>query len=952
MSTTSSSGHVLRGRDVALAEIGVALDRARADGMGAVIVVEGGAGMGKTRLLSEAASMAARLEFAVGSGGAEPGEQVDLASLMQALFEGNTPPLDPVALRDLSSEPQQRYWLLLELESLLEQGSMARPIFLALDDLQWADAGTVTALRSLTTRLKGSPIVWVVAMRPVQASTGTSTAVRYLYRAGATRIILAPLDQPSTAQVARDMTGADPADALVAVLERAQGSPFLLTELLSGLLDENRIRVEDGIANIAGSELPMRIRASMLDRLSALSPGGREIATVAASLGRSFSFGELATMLERSPAAVLGPVEELVDASILVDRDGDLGFRHDIIRDAVRESGPASTRRALDRQAVDVLLDSGAKPGEVAAQLAASAVIGDDAAISTLRNAATVVGGHDPSAAADLSRRALELLRTTDPRRGELVAETALLLHAAGRGDEGREFINAHLRSALPAEMEARVLLTIAGMFALSPDLRIDAGYRALALEGVSPAIRARHRAAQFHNFLVAGRFEEGRTALAPSRSAVRASDDGVAKFTLVLAEAALEYVDGNFLRSVELTGEAVRSPAALEDPARARLSQEMRAEALMVAERFEESVQDTQDGILDAERSRQGWALHLLETWRGRQLFQLGRLDDAAPVLEGQLGPEDEDRLAGLLDAAGIVALGRVALHRGDDAQLNRTTALARGMVGEGPPGFRRHAAWLLALSAMSAGDPAAALGWIYDLGDDERKFLLPLFPADVTDETHLVRIAIAAGDRELALDVVEFAERRATRNPRLAAVAGTASHSRGLLEASTARLERAVEQFQQTSRPLVLASALEDLGSQRLLAGDEQAGIEDLDHAFRTYVATGAVWDGRRVRAKLRTRGVHPRISVGTGRPDTGWAAMTDSELAVARLVAQGLTNRDVAERLFVSRHTVSSHLRQVFAKLDINSRVVLTRMAHDRENGGQDRQMTERSGDSQPD
>ncbi len=674
----------------------------------------------------------------------------------------------------------------------------------------------------------------------------------------------------------------------------------------------------------------------MLDRLSALSAGGRKTANVAASLGRSFSFGELAAMLERSPAAVLGPVEELVDASILTDRDGDLGFRHDITRDAVRESVPASTRRALDRQAVDVLLANGAQPGEVSAQLAASAVIGDDAAISTLRNAVTVVGGHDPSAAADLSRRALELLTTAGPRRGELVAQTALLLHAAGRGDEGREFIDAHLRSALPAEEEARVLLTIAGMFALSPDLRIDAGHRALALEGVSQAIRARHHAAQFHNFLVAGRFDEGRAALEPSRSAVEASDDGVAKFTLVLAEAALEYVDGNFLRSVELTGEAVRSPAALDDPARARLSEEMRSEALMVAERFDESLRDTQDGILDAEQSRQGWALHLLETWRGRQLFQLGRLDDAAPVLEGQLGPEDEDRLAGLLDAAGIVALGRVALHRGDDAQLNRMTALARGMVGEGSPGFRRHAAWLLALSAMSAGDPGEALGWVRDLGDEEREFLLPLFPADVTDETHLVRIAMAADDRTLALAVVESAERRATRNPSLPGVVGTAAHARGLLDGSTEQLERAVEQFQQASRPLVLASALEDLGKQRILTRDEEAGIENLEHALRTYVATGAVWDGRRVRAKLRTRGVHPRVRVGPGRPNIGWAAMTDSELAVARLVAQGLTNRDVAERLFVSPHTVSSHLRQIFAKLDINSRVVLTRLAHDHDKG----------------
>ena len=73
--------------------------------------------------------------------------------------------------------------------------------------------------------------------------------------------------------------------------------------------------------------------------------------------------------------------------------------------------------------------------------------------------------------------------------------------------------------------------------------------------------------------------------------------------------------------------------------------------------------------------------------------------------------------------------------------------------------------------------------------------------------------------------------------------------------------------------------------------------------------------------MRAKLRARGIRRRVAGGSGRPDTGWAAMTDSELAVARLVAQGLTNRDVAERLLVSPHTASSHLRQIFAKLHID-------------------------------
>ncbi|MFY9887425.1 MAG: helix-turn-helix transcriptional regulator, partial [Streptosporangiaceae bacterium] len=85
----------------------------------------------------------------------------------------------------------------------------------------------------------------------------------------------------------------------------------------------------------------------------------------------------------------------------------------------------------------------------------------------------------------------------------------------------------------------------------------------------------------------------------------------------------------------------------------------------------------------------------------------------------------------------------------------------------------------------------------------------------------------------------------------------------------------------------------------------------------------------DSGRVRGLLRALGVRRRL-VAERHPGIGWAALTDSELAVARLVVEGLTNREVAERLFVSHHTVSAHLRHVFAKVSVNSRVELARVA----------------------
>jgi DNA-binding CsgD family transcriptional regulator len=98
---------------------------------------------------------------------------------------------------------------------------------------------------------------------------------------------------------------------------------------------------------------------------------------------------------------------------------------------------------------------------------------------------------------------------------------------------------------------------------------------------------------------------------------------------------------------------------------------------------------------------------------------------------------------------------------------------------------------------------------------------------------------------------------------------------------------------------------------------------------------MTAGATWDARRVRGRLRVLGVRRRF-VSAERPASGWAALTDSELEVVRLVAGGLTNRDAAERLFVSPHTVGTHLRHVFTKLDVNSRVELARIALEREPG----------------
>jgi DNA-binding CsgD family transcriptional regulator len=924
----TSSAPVVRGRDVELASIGVQLDRVRS-GVGAVMLVEGEPGMGKTRLLAEAARVARRLAFRVGSGAAEPGTGVvELAPLMTALFDGSHPLLERSGLRELHSLPEQRYWLLQDLQALLERAALDGPLLVSLDDLQWGDSGTAAALRALPVRLADLPVAWILAFRPDQGSAQLLSAIEQLDHSAAERLVLGPLDESAVAQVAEDVIDAEPDDALLDLVKGAHGSPFVLMELLSGLRDEDLIRVVAGRAELVEARLPRRVGSTMRERLRSVSAPAREAATVAASLGRRFSFADLANMLDRPPATLLGPVEELIDSGMLVESGDRLAFRHDVTREAVRESVPVSARRALDRQAADVLLAAGAAPVEVAAQIAASAEPGDEQAISILLRAGEALATTDPGAGADLSRRALELAPRDHSLRGPLLAQSAVLLHSAGREAEARAFADTHLRDALPAEQEAEVLLAIAGMFRVPPDARVAAGRQALVLPELPVHLRAHHLAALFHNLLVGGRTEEAKAIHAEVAEAVQTSGDANSAFAFALAESVTAYVDGRYDEALEMTEQAASAGIGTTDWAREHLAREWRCETRTVVDRVDDSLRLAADSVAAAQRDRNGWAIRIFEIWRGRQLHQLGRLADAGAILEGQFSPETGDRFIGALDAAGIVALGRVALHQGNGRLQQRTARLARALLEDSTPNFRRQAIWLLALQAMATGDPAAGHDWLCALGEDQRTAILPLFPVDVTDEIPLIRIALAAGDDELAKVAAAQADRRAQRNPRVATIVATSAHVRGLITSNIDDLERAAELFAIAPRPLTRAYALEDLGVARARAGASAAAIEAFDGALVLYAEAGATWDAARVRGRLRDHGVRRRL-VPRERAETGWAAMTDSELAVARLVAQGLTNREVAEHLFVSPHTVSSHLRSIFAKLNINSRIALARI-----------------------
>jgi DNA-binding CsgD family transcriptional regulator len=313
----------------------------------------------------------------------------------------------------------------------------------------------------------------------------------------------------------------------------------------------------------------------------------------------------------------------------------------------------------------------------------------------------------------------------------------------------------------------------------------------------------------------------------------------------------------------------------------------------------------------------------------RARLAVAAGDLDEAvrrcraALSLAAELG-------SGLAVPVALATLSQVAVLRGD---LREAARLA-DRIEPGPVLLPTDAAvftWTAARLAGARDGAAAALRAVAGPGRP-----LPAEPVLLVGESaaaDLTRVALDAGDRGLARAVVTRAEQLAAGNTGLRSLRAAAGHARGLLERDTALLDQAAGDHRS---PWSAASAREDAGATRVRGDDRTAARQDFDRALDGYLGSGAERDAGRLRSRLRELGVRPCHWVRTERPASGWESLTESERRVADTVAEGLTNRQAAERLFLSPHTVDFHLRQIFLKLGIRSRVELTRqvLQHDQQ------------------
>jgi DNA-binding CsgD family transcriptional regulator len=904
----------LRGRSEPMSRALHALDRAARTGQGALVVIGGEPGIGKSALLRAVVEQASRTGFKVGSGKAEQGDQIAPgAPLLVSLRSGPQPLLPGDAFASLAPLYEKPLWLVDRIGALLEELAVHSPVLIAVDDVQWADRLTRFALRVLPARLAGSPVVWAVTSRwvpcgPVDeviAGTDDATTV--------TRITLGPLTMDAIDDIASDRLGAEPSAEVRHLLDGVGGNPFWAVQLIEGLA--RRQECGQGVGDLH-AELSVGVRA----RLDGLSDRATALVRLAAVWGRALSVVDAGLLLDGSSEAQVGMlVREGVDNGLLGSADGDVFFPHDLVREAVYADVAPAERRALHRACARHIVSNGGSALAAAMHFRASAVQDDEETVLALDQAARE--SSMPDQAAELAQQAFALTSTTHPLwflTGERTVET---LVSAQREAEALAVADRLLAAATEPETIARVELQACRALWCTgdcDDMERRAG-AARARDGVSAVLRAQLSAAQ---------------ALAASRT--RSADRTEAMAQVALAEGQ-RLKDGYSQRlAVVALIEAARNEG------RHRLALDRFTDLRRLSDRAYEAEEirtlqhldryDEAEAMLAKIREAQNDIDRLLPSMLYAQMWQdhnLARFDAAEAGARTLLRLADETGNYGYRLNARMV-LAAVATHRGELARAAELLAPVeddeRASDERRVPRLRLMQGWLKA----STGDSAGGLAILSPLLDRAEASRDP-WPWSPPWMRLLVRIGLDAGNRDFARKAAELADLVAQRNPGVATLDGTALHIHGLLAEDPQALADAVRRLRESPRPLLLADALTDLGSALLKRDQPDDGVPALVEAAELYQRVGAVSSGCRVANLLRRHGIRGvRVNHAVPRPQTGWSALTATELRVVELISAGHTNRSAAGELGVSPNTVNTHLRAVFRKLNVKSRVQLT-IAH---------------------
>jgi DNA-binding NarL/FixJ family response regulator len=920
-------------RDKELAALAGAIDGAAA-GHGTFVLLEGPAGIGKTTLLRAACALASadgpevltarglalEGDFSYGIvrqliepvlARAAPDDWAGLlegaAGLAARVFDGTEVP--PAGDDSPYATMHGLYWLIANLAA-------RRPLVIAVDDAHWADTPSLRWLAHLAERIEELPVALLLATRTAPDEPALLASLRACPACQPFR--LAPLSAGSTTVLIRQQFAADAAaDLCQACHASTGGNPFLLESLAAALRAVDEPQAD--LAARVGTLGPEEVARSVQRRVGLIGDGAGRLAQAVAVFGGPVPLRLAATLagLELADAA---PLADRLRAADVLAPGAMLEFAHPIVRAATYESIPpgeralahASTARLLDRE--------GAGAERLAPHLLRSEPAGDPRVVALLREAARAASGRgSPGTAADYLRRALAEPPAPADRPG-LLLDLGLSL-AGERSPEAPAALQDAVRLTTSPDEHATAALLSAGVLGLwghhGPvmDICLDA---LTAGDPLDPGTREALEAELFANALT----EPAAYRETLARAGCRVADPGrssrwqvnAAFASVFRAQPARDALDQ--LAPVLAAGLGDISPDSLA--AAYALLTLILADELGTAGRI-------CDTVLDEARKRGSLSMVAHASCsRSMLMRRLGQLDDAADDAQLALGfklatsPPLAVAWAASFCIDALTCLGRLA-EADDVATVTAQRAPPEGWVQtvifrQARGGLRaaqqRHEEALRDLTA--AGE-----GW---------QDLRATSPAIASWRTDAAAVLTALGDPAAAAALAreQLALARQVGTPRTMGVALVA-HAVYARDQAGQDLAEAVRLLESAQARYDLARALYELGAHLRRAGRPRDARAPLLRAQDLARRTGAAPLARHARQELLAAGARPRRSALTG-PD----ALTSAERRVAVLAADGLSNRQIAQHLFISQATVETHLRHAFQKLGITSRGSLPPLA----------------------
>jgi DNA-binding CsgD family transcriptional regulator len=916
-------------RDRELAELERLLGLATG-GEGQVVLLNGPAGIGKTELLRHARRLAEQAGAACLSAVASALDRSFAFGLVHQLLDPVLAAADParrerllsgaaaradVVLRaDADSELVQDpgfavlhglYWLLV---NLAEEG----PLALFVDDLHWADGPSLRLLEYVGRRVEGVSLLVVGAVRT--GEPGADEELLAALAAGPAAHALWPgalSDEAAGALVAEGL-GHQPEAAFASACAAATGgNPLLLRALVREATDRGLrgTAAEAGRATALGSA---GIAPAVQRRLRLLGPDATALAGAAAVLGATPRLDDLAAVAGLALEDGRRAADRLVAAELLEAESW--SFVHPLVREAVAERLPASERTRLHALAARRLRERGARVDEVAVHLMACDPAGDPTVVETLREAARTAAaeGAPETAVAHLERALAEPPAPED--RARVLLDLGELEQRVNRpGALAR--LDAALAAGLAGDERARARALRGAQLLLADPIPALAEFESALAEAADPDLRLRLEALVLEATIFHASFTPRRSELLEAGR--RAADPSPVMLAVLAQEAA--YRGDPRAEVVALAGRAT-SGGFMDRVGPGTNTYNLLVHGLRYAEEPELAARLLDEGEAIIRRLGERFAAFFIDHARAYWHYNFGSV--ATGSAHAATGLAHVRGLHADVTVAAFAAIAAELLVEQDrlDEAAAIVDALDAPAIAETVSGaFALSARALVRMQQERHADAEADARRALELLD-ERGWRAPMVSRA---PLRLARQLGHRGEEAAALELLDDAEAVARRAGTTGAV-GSILRVRGRVVGGRQGLEllsEAVDALAASPLGLEHAWALHDLGGALRRAGRRADAREPLRQALEIADRKEALLLARRARDELAATGARPRRTALSGP-----ASLTPSERRVAELAAAGLSNREIAENLWVTRKTVELHLGHAYGKLGIRARTQL--------------------------